>query len=222
MLNTGLNTGSVSVTTKRAVRASLVGLLLLFLVGCQESVERSDVLADDAAALMNMPVEGMMVSGESRDQPRTFKGALTVTSLTYQDGLKVSGVLAGTSLSSEGAEEFENVPATLSLSPKRGAEAGSGVRTASGSGGQPLGCEVLYLELGPLVFNGEFGLVQVSLVEIRLAFNTADSTLGALLCTLAGFLDAGLEVPEDVTAQINALLASALDYASPYASYPSP
>ena len=208
-----------------------MGLLLLFLVGCQESVERSDVLVDDAAALMDMPVEGVMASGEGGSELGAFRGALTLTSLTYQDGLRVSGMLTETSRSGAAAgleESFENVPATLSFSSTKGAEAGAGlgVRTASGSGGHPLGCEVLYLELGPFVFDGELGRLHVSLVEISLDFGTPEtSTLGALFCTLTGFLEAetDLEVPEgvvesvieSVVAQINALLDKALSYANP-------
>ena len=232
MLNIVSDTGSASITTRRAVRASLVGLLLLFLVGCQESAERPDVLMNDAAALMDMPVEGVMASGEGGSELGAFRGALTLTSLTYQDGLRVSGVLTETSRSGAAAgleESFENVPATLSfsstsLSSKRGAEAGAGldVRTASGSGGHPLGCEVLYLELGPFVFDGELGRLHVSLVEISLDFGTPETgTLGALFCTLTGFLEAetDLEVPEgvieSVVAQINALLDKALSYANP-------
>ena len=226
MLNIVSDTGSASITTKRAVRASLVGLLLLFLVGCQESVERPDALMDDAAALTDIPVEGVMASGEGGSELGTFRGALTLTSLTYRDGLRVSGVLTETSRSGAAAgleESFENVPATLSFSSK-GAEAGAGlgVRTASGSGGRPLGCEVLYLELGPFVFDGELGRLHVSLVEISLDFGAPETgTLGALFCTLTGFLESetDLEVPEgvveSVVAQINALLDKALSYANP-------
>ncbi len=231
MLSIVSDTGSASITTRRAVRASLVGLLLLFLVGCQASVERPDVLVDDAAALTDIPVEGVMASGEGGSELGAFRGALTLTSLTYQDGLRVSGVLTETSRSGAAAleESFENVPATLSfsstsLSSKRGAEAGagSGVRTASGSGGHPRGCEVLYLELGPFVFDGELGRLHVSLVEISLDLGMPETgTLGALLCTLTGFLEAetDLEVPEgvieSVVAQINALLDKTLSYVNP-------
>ena len=194
--------------SKRAKRVSfmmsLVGLLLL-LVSCQESAERSNVPAEGASALSRIPIEGVIV-GDETGAEEEFKGALTVTNIAYEEGLVVSGMLTGSRLSEVGGS-FENVPATLSASA--GPEAGGGADATAGAVAgievEPLTCGVR-LELGPVGLSGDVGSLRVSLVTVRLDLHTAPGSLGALLCTLARFLSTGADVPDALVARINALL----------------
>ena len=189
--------------SQRAKTGFLVGLLVLFLVGCQESAERSNLPTEgSASALTRIPVEGVMVGDETGDE-REFKGALTVTNLAYEEGLVVSGLLTGSRPDSEVGGSFENVPATLSAAS--GPRAEGGADAATDTEVEPPTCGI-YLELGPVALSGDVGSLQISLVTVKLDLDASPGSLGALLCSLARFLDARADVPDGLVARINALL----------------
>ncbi|MFC4712875.1 hypothetical protein ACFO5U_08395 [Planococcus dechangensis] len=136
-------------------------------------------------ALKNIPVSGQLEDG------RDFDGKLTITEFSYDEaeGLLVSGVLKGKTPAENGKgvtvvnQSFENVATNLTSDNN---VAASAFQTAQ----QAPGCQILFLDLGP-IFLDVLGL-QVDLSQIVLditAVPGAGNLLGNLLCAVAGLLD---------------------------------
>lgn len=127
-----------------------------------------------------------------------FSGTLSITEFAYDEveGLLASGQIVGTYTDALGVttqitQSFSNIPATL-------AQGGVSAQSSHNDG-----CQILFLELGP-IFLDLLGL-QIDLSQIVLditAVPGAGNLLGNLLCAVAGLLDPGsglLNFIEDLT-----------------------
>jgi hypothetical protein len=132
-----------------------------------------------AQPVRNQLLSDIPVTGELEDGG-TFEGLLNVTGFNFVDGvLNVTGTLSGTATDALGnvteiVDQVFTVAATLT------------------GGGQQGGCQILFLDIGP-IFLDLLGL-QVDLSQIVLDITAVPGPgrlLGNLLCAVAGLLDPG-------------------------------
>jgi hypothetical protein len=149
----------------------------------QDAVETGDVSTIPGAENVVEDLTDEQLAGA------TFDGVIDVTGIatsTAGDALTFTGTIVGQILDAEGgwlanvdnAFEFDAVPTQV----------GNG--NGNGNGNGQGGCQILFLDLGPL-FLDVLGL-QIDLSQIELditAVPGAGNLLGNLLCAVAGLLD---------------------------------
>jgi hypothetical protein len=120
------------------------------------------------AHAQNGPLENLDIT-----DPSGLTGKLSISSLNLgPDGLLASGTLQGVLNGTQVTQAFTNVPVVLA------------------SAADPLACDVLFLDLGP-IFLDVLGL-QVDLSQIVLDIDAvagAGNLVGNLLCAIVGLLD---------------------------------
>jgi hypothetical protein len=174
-------------------------------------------LSTTAAARAPRPQAGgntQAVSGALADGG-TFVGTMTITSFSYVNNqLIANGVVSGTATTIDGTvttitNQAFSAPATLAGTSSATAIAATGVTTqaVNSNGG---GCDVLFLDLGPLSLD-LLGLT-VDLNEVVLDINAVPgpgALLGNLLCAVLHLLDGpgALAAILNLLAQINQILA---------------
>jgi hypothetical protein len=166
-----------------------------------------------AKFLKNIPVSGELEDGGE------FNGMLSVTEFGYdeEEGLLISGDIRGKATDAAGEltnirESFENVPSNLT---GEGTESMNDFQAAQTEDSN--GCQILFLDLGP-IFLDLLGLeLDLSQIELDLtAVPGPGNLLGNLLCAVVGLLDGGgfldglfdnlIGALESLLDEINALL----------------
>lgn len=139
-----------------------------------------------------VPVEGVLEDGSE------FAGSLSDLEATVVDNVvHLSGTLTGTVNGEEISQEF-TAPITALSTPDS----------------QPGGCQILFLDLGP-IFLDVLGLqVDLSPIELDItAVPGAGNLLGNLLCAVAGLFDGPGNPVNAITGLLNRILDS-LDLAA--------
>lgn len=145
----------------------------------------------------------------------TFVGTMTITSFSYVNNqLVANGVLSGTATSAGGTvtsitDQAFSTPATLAgrSSATTLAATGATTQAVNSNGG---GCDVLFVDLGPLALD-LLGLT-VNLNEVVLDINAVPgpgALLGNLLCAVLHLLDGpgALAAILNLLGQVNQILA---------------
>jgi hypothetical protein len=132
-----------------------------------------------------VPVDGVL------DDGREFTGTLSNLEATVVDDVvNLSGTLTGTANGEQITQEF-TAPLTELTTPDS----------------QPGGCQVLFLDLGP-IFLDVLGLqVDLSPIELDItAVPGAGNLLGNLVCAVAGLFDAPGDPVNAITGLLNRIL----------------
>jgi hypothetical protein len=172
-----------------AMKRHALAMPLIALVGILVCVPMA--VEAQSKILKNIPVTGPA-------DGHTFTGKLSIDELDLDGGQMVaSGLLIGSVGGRTVAQQFNNVPVTLSQSS-----------TAIGIQQVAPACDILFLNLGPLELD-LLGLT-VDLSEVTLDINAVPgpgNLLGNLLCALTGLLDGfDLSIIEEILqALLNAI-----------------
>ena len=174
----------------KKISIAVVLVMIFSLVTMPFSAMAAQSGSTGSKILKNIPVSGQLEDG------RDFTGMLSITEFGYDEaeGLLVSGVLKGRTPAENGRgttvvnQTFEDVPTNLTS----GAAATDGFQAAQDGfqAQQEDGCQILFLDLGP-IFLDVLGL-QVDLSQIVLDITAVPgpgNLLGNLLCAVAGLLD---------------------------------
>ena len=184
----------------------------------QTPTSPSQSLTATSAARAPRPQAGgitQAVSGALADGG-SFTGTMTIKSFSYVNNqLIANGVLSGTATTIDGVvttitNQAFSAPATLAGQARAASAAATGVTTqaVNSNGG---GCDVLFLDLGPLSLD-LLGLT-VDLNEVVLDINAVPgpgALLGNLLCAVLHLLDGpgALAAILNLLGQINQILAA--------------
>ena len=138
-------------------------------------------------------LKNIKVSGELEDGG-TFDGMLSITELNYDEaeGLVMSGNLRGKAVNADGEknnirESLTDVPVNLTDGEEVN---GNAFQSAALGTAQEDGCDILFLDVGP-IFLDLLGLeLDLSQIELDLtAVPGPGNLLGNLLCAVTGLLD---------------------------------
>ncbi|MBT2636814.1 hypothetical protein [Bacillus sp. ISL-39] len=177
---------------------SLTLLLIATLLIAPMGAFAASSTATGSKILKNINVSGTLEDGS------TFDGKVSLTNLAYdlEKGLLADGEVKGTVTKADGTvqdvkETFNGVTANLT-----GAESAMSTLAAQQ---QEEGCQILFLDLGPL--NLDLLGLQLDLSQIVLDLTAVPgpgNLLGNLLCSVAGLLD-GNGLLSDVTGLLGQL-----------------
>lgn len=160
-----------------------------YLVGLTLSVGIAlSLFAPTTASAEHKPLKNIHVTGMAG--PNTFIGKLSITELTAgPSGLLASGEVSGKIDRRKVRQAFYDVPLTLStVGNQPSASLVSGALALSPD--EPLVCDLLFLDLGPLSLD-LLGL-DLDLAEVILdldAVRGPGNLVGNLLCAVTGLLD---------------------------------
>jgi hypothetical protein len=162
-----------------------LAMMMAFAIPATAQPDRSSALTDQLQEQLEGAVEDGVVD---EFDGATFDGVIDITDVATSatgDALTFSGTIAGNVLDAQGniLETIEEQAFSFDAVPTRD---GNGNGNGAGRGG----CQILFLDLGPL-FLDLLGL-QVDLSQIELDITAVPgpgNLLGNLLCAVAGLLD---------------------------------